>query len=250
MSRKELNLVLRTAIVAGLVASACGEARGSNRTESTVEKPSLTTPVAPTEAAELEPTTSPTATFLPWTATVTVPEPTNTPEPVSAPERFAEGREVKGLIQVDEITQIGLDFSPVSYTAENLTRFESFEGNLSLVTWADKYQNEIYAIHDGEAAWRELPVEALRQFIQEQGGSEAEQIAKLIEARVVFNQDGKESVWYIAALQKVEHADVAVFLTDMWSVVDRLTEFSQRDGVVSQFEVARAGGGKIGRAHV
>ncbi len=249
MSNKELNLVLRTAIVAGLAASACGEARGSNQTVNTAEKPGVMTAVDPQVAAELTAmAASPTPTEQFWTPTATetlIPEPTATFEPTATPERFIEGQEVKGMILVDETSTIAMDFTPVSYTAENLDRFESFEGNLSLVTWDDKYHNEIYAIHDGQAAWRDLPAEALRQFIQEQGADEVEQMAKLIGARVVVSQDGRESWWDVAAVQKVKHEDVKSFLTDMWSVVDRLIEFTVRDGVANEFEVARVGGGKI-----
>jgi len=249
MNKKEIGSVLRTAIVASLVTSACGEVWGNNRTVNTAEKPGITATVDPTVAAELTAlAASPTPTEQPWTATATAtmtPEPTATLEPTPTPERFIEGQEVRGMILVDETSTIAMDFTPVSYTAENLERFESFEGNLSLVTWDDKYHNEIYAIHDGQVAWRDLPAEALRQFIQEQGKGEVEQMAKLIGARVVVSQDGRESLWDVAAIQKVKHEDVKSFLTDMWSVVDRLIEFTVRDGVTNEFEAARAGGGKI-----
>ncbi|MFZ2202636.1 MAG: hypothetical protein WAV56_04580 [Microgenomates group bacterium] len=244
---KEFKLLFRTAVIAGLVVSACGEARGSNRTENTVEKPSLTTPVAPTEAAELEPTTSPTATFLPWTPTATLTatsEPTATPEPPPIPEKFVEGQTVEGAVQVDG-TVIEMDFTPVTFTPENAVRFNNHEGNLTLVTWSDKYNNEVFQIHDGQHLLRDLPAEALRQFIQEQGGSEEGQMAKLVGGRVTFSQDGKDTDWQIAALQKVEHEDVPVFSADAWLVVDRLVEFAIRDGVPSEFEIATVGGGKI-----
>lgn len=239
MGNKEIKLLLRTAVIAGLVASACSEARGSNQTVNTAEKPTVTSPVEPTLVPTLPPTPTPEPSLTPTF------EPTATLEPTPTPERLREEQEVKGLIVVDEEVRIDMDFTPVSYTAENLDRFESFEGNLSLVTWDDKYHNEIYAIHDGQAAWRDLPAEALRQFIQERGGSEEEQMVKLTGARVVISQDGRESFWDVAAVQKVEHEDVKSFLTDMWSVVDRLVEFTVRDGKSSEFEEAKAGGGKI-----
>ena len=247
MGNKEIKLLFRSAVVAGLVASACGEARGSNQTVNTAEKPGVMTAVDPQVAAELTAlAVSPTPTEQFWTATATAtrtPEPTATFEPTPTSEKFIEGQEVKGVIQTDG-TMIEMDFTPVTFTDENAVRYNNHEGNLALVTWGDKYKNEIYQIHDGQLL-RDLPAEALRQFIEEQGDSGEEQMTKLEGSQVTFSQNGKTTYWQIAALQKVRHEDVPIFVTDAWSVVDRLIEFTVRDGVVNEFEIARAGGGKI-----
>ena len=239
MGNKEIKLFFRATIAAGLLASACGEARGSNQTVNTAEKPAVTALVDPTVAAEL--------TSVPWTPTATAtftPEPAATIEPTPTPEKFVEWQAVKGAIQVDGRV-IEMDFTPVAFTVENAARFNKHEGDLTLVTGDDKYHNEVYQIHDGQHLLRDLPVEALRKFIEEQGESDEGQMAKLEGGQVVFNQNGKDSVWQVVALQKVEHEDVPDFATDAWSVVDRLVELTIRDGVFAEFEIARAGGGKI-----
>lgn len=229
---------MRSAVIAGLLVGACGEARGNNRGENTAEKPGITAPVEPTMTAEIA---SPTPTEVP----TLIPEVTATWEPTPTPEKFREGDEVTGWLRVDEAGVIAMDFTPVTFTPENTIRFNNHEGNLALATWEDKYNNEVYQIHDGQHLWRDLPAEALRRFIQEQGVGEAEQMAKLIGSEFTFSQDGQESRWYVAALQKVEHEDVEVFAADAWSVVDRLVEFAVRDGKPVGFETAKVGWGKI-----
>lgn len=247
MARIETNL-LRGLTIAALLASACGEARGSGQ-------PVLPAPATPTilpaypevvESVTAFPTTAriEAPTWTPTLYATYAPEPTATYEPTLAPEIFEVGVEVAGEIQVGETT-IEMDFTPVIFNAENTVRFNNHEGNLALVTLADKYQNEIYQIHDGQSGWRDLPAEALRKFLQEEGESDEAQMAKLIGSQVDFDQNGDGQAWVVAAVQEVAHEDVGVFAADAWSVVDRLVEFTVRDGVPSYFDEAKAGGGKI-----
>lgn len=85
---------------------------------------------------------------------------------------------------------------------------------------------------------------ARSKFLQDQG-SETGQIQKLVGAKVTLEQGGEISFWRVAAVGKVEHSDVPDFMTDAWSVVDKLVSYSLRDGQTPPFETAYAGGGKI-----